>query len=73
MSNIALKVKRIVLDNAREREYESIFTKVAKVYHKINDFFGVQHGTSDVFWFYGVYGFMFTAAIFWSTAVIISW
>lgn len=57
MSHITLKVRYKEATNKSTKDYPSLMDKLKGFYHKINEYFDLQEGTSDIIWFYGFAGF----------------
>ncbi|OMI07727.1 hypothetical protein BVL54_20115 [Bacillus paralicheniformis] len=57
MSHITLKVTYKEAKQAVKREFPNVLDKVSRLYHRINDYFDIQEGTSDVVWFWGFLAF----------------
>ncbi|MCY8048463.1 hypothetical protein MOD91_18240 [Bacillus haynesii] len=57
MSHITLKVTYKEAKQAVKREFPNVMDKVTGLYHRINDYFDIQEGTSDVAWFWGFLAF----------------
>lgn len=59
MSYITLKVRYKEATKKDVITYPSLMDKLKGFYHKVNDYFGLAEGTSDIAWFYGFGAFCF--------------
>ena len=64
MSHITLREKYIKSEVEVKKERRTLRKDLRKLYHGINDYFGIQEGTSDVIWWWGFLAFSGATAIF---------
>jgi hypothetical protein len=64
VSQITLREKFIKSEVVITKERRSLRKDVAKLYHGVNDYFGIEEGTTDVLWWWGFIGFSVVTTIF---------